>query len=127
MSASTITAPVRPLDRSGAYDLRVYDVAEGELETLERVLRELALPMMSDYGMEAVGFWTDQRSSTLYQISRHAGLDVIEGNWNRFHGDPRWQTGLKERRQERVVVKGVKTIFMTGIAGMPPLADAPGA
>jgi hypothetical protein len=98
-------------------------VANGELETLEWVLRELALPMMPDYGMKAVGFWADQATSTLYQISRHDSRNMIESNWGRFHADPRWVVGLKGRRQDRVVVKGVKTIFLAGIAGLPPLTD----
>lgn len=42
------TAAARP----DAYELRIYDVTEGELESL---LRELALSMMSDYGIEPVG------------------------------------------------------------------------
>jgi hypothetical protein len=127
MSISPIPNAAPALDQTGAYDLRVYDVADGEMETLERVLREFALPMMPDYGMSAVCFWTDRSSNRLYQISRHERLDVIEGNWDRFHADPRWGAGLKERRPDRVVVKGVKTIVLTGIPGMPPSREAPTA
>jgi hypothetical protein len=105
------------------YDLRVYDVAEGELQTLEQILRDLAHPMMSDYGMKAIGFWTDRSANTLYQISQHASIEAIQGNWDRFHADPRWQTGLKQRRQDRLVVKGVKTTVLTGIEGVPPSCD----
>ena len=100
------------------YDLRIYHVAEGELETLARVLRELALPMMPDYGMRGIGFWTDKVSSTLYQISEHRSASAIEGDWDRFHADPRWQSGLKKHRQDRTVVREVK--ILSGIAGMPP-------
>ena len=82
----------------GAYDLRVYHVADGQFETLELVLRELALPMMPEYGMRTVGFWADRDANTLYQISEHESLEVVEGNWNRFHADPRWLSSGRRRR-----------------------------
>lgn len=124
-----MTLPTRPplapsLDCAGAYDLRVYHVAEQELPTLERVLRELAVPMMPDHGMKAIGFWAHRESNTLYQISRHDSPQAIQGNWDRFHADPRWQAGLEELRQDRVVVTAVETTFLVGIAGLPPLAGA---
>jgi hypothetical protein len=107
-------------DRASVYDLRIYDVTTGELETLERILRDLALPMMPEYGMNAIGFWVDRESNTLYQLTRHDSFDSIQSNWDKFHADPRWQIGLKERRQDRIVVKDVKTVFLKGAAGLPP-------
>ena len=105
-----------------AYDLRVYDVAEGQLRTLEGVLRDLALPMMPDYGMEPIGFWADEASNRLYQITRHESLEAVPGNWDRFHADPRWAAGLQQRRGEQSAVKSVTTTLLTGIGGMPPHA-----
>ena len=124
MTTVTATALAQSPDRPSAYDLRVYHVAEEELETLERVLRELALPMMPDHGMEAIEVWADRGSNMLYQISRHDSLDAIKGNWDRLHADPRWQAGLKALRQDRIVVKAVRTTLLTGIAGLPPFAGA---
>lgn len=124
MNIPAAPPPAHPQDRPSVYDLRIYDVAEGELGTLERVLRELAAPMMPDYGMKAVGFWAAPERNKLYQISQHESADVIKSNWDRFHADPRWQTGLRKRRQDRVVVKGVETISLVGIVGLPPLTDA---
>jgi hypothetical protein len=106
------------------YDLRIYDVAEGELGTLERVLRELAMPMMEDHGMEPVGFWADTDANTIYQISRHVGAGSVEEHWDRFHADSRWASGLQQHRQDRMVVKGVTTILLTDLAGMPPALPA---
>lgn len=103
-----------------AYDLRIYDVAEGEFDMLERVLRELALPLMPDHGMEPVGFWADKAANRLYQISRHSSLSAVQGNWDRFHADSRWVPGLQERRGERSAVSRVTTTLLTGIQGMPP-------
>ena len=71
-----------------AYDLRVYQVAAGELETLARIFRELALPMMPDHGIRAVGFWTDPAANRLYQVSQHDRPETIQSNWDRFHADP---------------------------------------
>ena len=102
----------------GACDLRIYDVAEGEIPTLYQVLAELALPLMPEYGIEPVGFWAEETANRLYQISGHSSLGDIEGNWDRFHADPRWQTGLASIRQDRLIVKKVDTILMRGIDGL---------
>ena len=104
----------------GVYDLRIYQVASGEMPSLERVLRELTLPMMPEYGMTPVGFWTDEPANRLYQISAHDSLAAIDGNWERFHADPRWTAGLKQRRGDRSAVLNVTTTRLTDIGGLPP-------
>lgn len=105
-----------------AYDLRVYHVAAGELETLARILQELALPMMPDYGIRAVGFWTEPTANTLYQLSEHDCAEDIGPDWDRFHADPRWPAGLAKHRGERKVVLEVRTTILSAILGTPPLA-----
>lgn len=103
-----------------AYDLRTYHVVEGQLATLERVLREVALPLMADHDMAPVGFWADVATNRLLQITRHDDADAVSGNWDRLHADPRWQEGLHAIRQDRSAVRSVTTTLLEGIAGLPP-------
>lgn len=103
----------------GAYDLRIYDVLEGEMETLLQVLAELALPTMPEFGIEPVGFWTEETTDRLFQISSHSRLEDVQSNWDSFHADPRWQEGLARIRQDRVIVKKVETVLLRGLDGLP--------
>ena len=72
-----------------AFDLRVHRVVEGQTGTLERVLRDVALPIMADHGTCAIGFWADPGSRTLHQITQHESLEAAAGDWDRLHNDPR--------------------------------------
>lgn len=109
------------------FDLRTYHVADGAIGTLERVLREVLLPIMPDHGMRAIGFWRVPDGAMLYQVTEHRSLAAVAGNWDRLHADPRWQAGLTAIRQDRSAVRQVVTTLLTGIDGLPPEAIPTGA
>jgi hypothetical protein len=104
------------------FDLRTYPVVAGRLETLQRVLRDAALPIMARHGMRAVGFWADVDGSKIYQITEHASLSVIEGDWDRLHDDPQWQIALHAIRRDRSAVREVAMARLTALPGLPPAA-----
>jgi len=56
-------------------------------------------------------------------VVRHDSLDVIDGNWNRFHADPRWRPGLAAREHGKTVVISTKSVPLAGIAGLPPFGE----
>ena len=39
------------------YELRVYQIAPGKMETLHRVFKETVVPLFEQYGIKIVGFW----------------------------------------------------------------------
>ena len=104
-----------------AYELRIYQVAVGEIETLQKIFRELVIPMLPDHRIRSVGYWKAPDDATLNYIVEHESLGVIEGNWERFHADPRWSAGLLQHRGDRKVVLEVKSTTLIGVPGLPPL------
>jgi hypothetical protein len=107
-------------NRMSAYELRIYQVAENEMATLETIFRELVLPMLPDFGIGSVGYWKSPDDSTFHYVVEHNGLATINLNWDRFHADPRWASGLQNLRRNRTVVKDVQSTRLIGIAGLPP-------
>ena len=103
-----------------AYELRVYKIAPGKWGALQDVFRELVLPLMPEYAMEGVGFWATPDEVTFYWIVRHDGAEAITSNWDRFHADPRWVSGLTAREQGDPFVTGVESIPLADIPGLPP-------
>ena len=103
-----------------AYELRIYKVAEGRMPILRNIFQELVLPMLSEYTIESVGYWTTPNSRTLYYIVRHESLDAIVGNWDRFHADPRWKPGLAAREQGEAVVEATQSVSLLSMEGLPP-------
>ncbi len=49
-----------------AFELRVYKIAPGEMAVIEDIFRALVLPMLSDYAIESVGYWSTPDDTTLY-------------------------------------------------------------
>ncbi len=105
-----------------AYELRIYEIAEDGLETVFTIFRELVVPMLPDYRIKSFGYWASADGRTLNYVVEHESLDAIEGNWKRFHADPRWKPGLAAREGGRKVVMKTSSVPLVGIAGLPPLA-----
>lgn len=102
-----------------AYELRIYQIAPGKMRLIEDIFRELAAPMMPEYSIESVGYWSTPDESMLYYVVRHDRLDLIVGNWERFHADPRWQPGL-DAWDGQTAVTDVKSIPLVGLPTLPP-------
>ncbi len=102
-----------------AYELRIYDVAAGMMPTMRRIFHDLVLPMLSDYAIESVGYWSTPEERKLYYVVRHESLEAIVGNWDRFHDDPGWKRGLAERVEGRTVVEATQSVPLLGIEGLP--------
>lgn len=103
-----------------AYELRIYQIAPGKMKVIQSIFSELVVPMLPDYGIESIGYWSTPDETTLYYVVRHASLAVIHENWDRFHADPRWKPGLTEREQGQTVVTRTESVPLVGMAGLPP-------
>jgi hypothetical protein len=104
-----------------AYELRIYQVAPGKMEVLQGIFHELVIPMLPDYAIGSIGYWSTLDGLTLYYLVSHDSLNVMEDNWEHFHADLRWKPGLAAREQGQTVVTGTESVPLVGIAGLPPL------
>ena len=107
-----------------AYELRTYEVAEGKMEPLRSVMRDVMVPLMREYAMEAIAFFALPDNSGVYWLVQHESLDVIASDWDRFHADQRWKHAIRERTQGNSFLTGEQSIPLTGMAGLPPRLEA---
>jgi NIPSNAP protein len=105
-----------------AYELRIYEAATGKMALLKDALRELAVPLMAEYGMRIAGLWSTTDDRVLYWVVEHHGTGDVDANWHGFHEDPRWTKNLAERTKGVSFVAGTQSIPLTGVAGFPPQA-----
>ncbi|OXM68509.1 NIPSNAP family protein [Amycolatopsis vastitatis] len=103
-----------------AYELRIYEAATGKMALLKDALRELAAPLMAEYGMRIAGLWSTTDDRVLYWVVEHHGTGDPDANWHGFHEDPRWTKGLAERTKGDSFVAGTQSIPLAGVAGFPP-------
>ena len=94
-------------------------IAPGRMRDIQSVMAEVMVPLMAEYGIEPVAFWATPDDTHLYWVARHATLDAIGPDWDRFHADPRWTEELKRRTGG--------TPFVTGQSRVPLIAFGPGA
>ena len=104
-----------------AYELRTYQIAPDKMPDIEEIMRNLVEPIMPDYNMEGVGYWAKPDGTVFYYVVRHRDVEVIASDWDSFHADPRWKSGMAERKSKEPIVIHVETAPLVGIPGLPPL------
>ena len=107
-----------------AYELRIYQVADGKAESLHSIMREVMVPLMREYAMEAVGFFAAPDGSAVYWLVQHESLDAIAADWDRFHADTRWTDAVSQYTQGQSFLAGQQSIPLTGLSGLPPRREA---
>lgn len=106
-----------------AYELCIYQIAEGEMDLMQDIFRDLLVPMLPEYSIEGVGYWATPDDATIYYVMRHASLEAGAPNWELLHADPRWTSGLDARGQGREVVTDVQSVPLVGVSELPPATD----
>ena len=101
-----------------AYELRTYQIAPDKLEDMLNLVQ----PIMPDYHMEGIGYWSKSDGTVFYYVVRHHDVDAIASDWDRFHADPRWKSGMAERKSKEPIVTHVETAPLIGVPGLPPLS-----
>ena len=81
------------------YELRIYHVAPGKLDSLVARFRDYTDKLFAKHGMKRVAYWTalDEpvKSSTFFYILEHPSGEVAAANWKAFQDDPGWSTTSK--------------------------------
>ncbi len=74
------------------YELRVYDAAPGQLQTVVKVI-EAAMPFFKKHDMNVVGCWTPAvggGSNQFRYMLAFRDMGHLEAAWKAFRSDPEW-------------------------------------
>jgi putative membrane-bound dehydrogenase-like protein len=88
----------------GAFDLRVYSVPPGKLDTFRSRWRDFATPIYERHGLHSVGWWVAEKKvgggdDQFVCLLGAGSVDAIGKAIAAFHADPEWQR--VERETER--------------------------
>jgi len=106
------------------YELRVYHVVPGKLDSLVARFRDFTDKLFGNHGMKSVAYWTalDEpvKSSTFFYILEHPSREAATANWKAFQDDPEWKTVKAKSEENGKLVEKIDSTFLT-------LADFPTA
>ena len=83
------------------YELRIYHVVPGKLDSLVARFRDYTDKLFAKHGMKSVAYWTaldePEKSSSFFYILEHPNREAAAANWKAFQDDPRDERYLRER------------------------------
>ena len=105
------------------YELRVYHVVPGKLDSLAARFRDHTDKLFSKHGIKSVAYWTGldepAKNNTFLYILEHPSRDAAAANWKAFQEDAEWKT-LKAKSDGKLVKK-IDSTYLTLTDFSPPL------
>jgi hypothetical protein len=99
------------------YELRIYHVAPGKLESLIARFRDHTDKLFAKHGMKSVAYWTalDEpvKSSTFFYILEHPSREAAAANWKAFADDEEWKTVKAKSEENGKLVEKIDSTFLT--------------
>jgi hypothetical protein len=100
------------------FDLRIYSVLPGKLESFRNRWRDFAVPIYERHGMPSVGWWVADKKDAegLDQfVCLLAGESVpaIQKSIGAFHRDSEWQRVEKETEKDGKLRRSVEALKLT--------------
>jgi len=99
------------------YELRIYHVVPGKLDSLVARFRDYTDKLFAKHGMKSVAYWTalDEpvKSSTFFYILEHPSREAAAANWKAFQDDPEWKTVKAKSEENGKLVEKVDSTFLT--------------
>ena len=100
-----------------AFDLRLYSVLPGKLDTFRDRWRDHAAPIYERYGLHSVGWWVADKKDTAGHdqfVCLLAGENVegIQRSIDAFHKDAEWQRVEQETEKDGKLRSGVEAFKM---------------
>ncbi|HXY23318.1 MAG TPA: NIPSNAP family protein [Candidatus Acidoferrum sp.] len=99
------------------YELRIYHVAPGKLDSLVVRFRDHTDKLFVKHGMKSVAYWTalDEpvKSSTFLYILEHPSREAAAANWKAFQDDPEWQAVKAKSEENGKLVEKIDSTFLT--------------
>jgi hypothetical protein len=104
------------------YELRIYHVVPGKLNSLVARFRDYTDKLFARHGMKSVAYWTalDEplKGSTFFYILEHPSREAAAANWKAFQDDQEWKTVKAKSEENGKLVEKIDSTFLT-------LADFP--
>jgi NIPSNAP len=99
------------------YELRIYHVLPGKLDSLVARFRDHTDKLFAKHGMKSVAYWTalDEpvKSSTFFYILEHPSRDAAAANWKAFQDDQEWKTVKAKSEENGKLVEKIDATFLT--------------
>jgi hypothetical protein len=113
LAAHRLLAADVPAD-TRSYELRVYHVNDGKLETLHTLLRDHAVKLFEKHGITSIGYWTpiENTDRKLYYLLSYPSREAREKAWASFRADPDWKSAIKASEKNGKVVAQVESTFL---------------
>ena len=99
------------------YELRIYHVVAGKLDSLVARFRDHTDKLFAKHGIKSVAYWTalDEpvKSSTFFYILEHPSREAAATNWKAFQDDVDWQTVKAKSEENGKLVEKIDSTFLT--------------
>jgi hypothetical protein len=99
------------------YELRIYHVVPGKIESLVARFRDHTMKLFADHGIKSVAYWTalDEpvKSSTFFYILEHPSREAAAANWKAFQDDPEWKSVKAKSEESGKLVEKIDSTFLT--------------
>jgi len=99
------------------YELRIYHVVPGKLDSLVARFRDHTDKLFAKHGIRSVAYWTalDEpvKSSTFFYILEHPSRDAATANWQAFQDDPEWKTVKAKSEENGKLVEKIDSTYLT--------------
>jgi hypothetical protein len=99
------------------YELRIYHVVPGKLDSLVARFRDYTDKLFAKHGINSIAYWTalDEpvKSSTFFYILEHPSREAAAANWKAFQGDPEWKTVKAKSEENGKLVEKIDSTFLT--------------
>lgn len=115
--ASRLSSPAQVEAQSHrVFELRVYHAAPGKLAGLQKMFRDVTLPMFKKHGITSIGYWVPQdapeSANTWVYIVAHPNREEAKKNWAAFQADPEWQAKSKAAQADGKFVEKIDSMFL---------------
>lgn len=99
------------------YELRIYHVVPGKLESLAARFRDHTDKLFAKHGIKSVAYWTaldePAKSNTFIYLLEHPSREEAAANWKAFQDDPEWKA-LKTRTEANgKLVEKIDSTYLT--------------
>jgi NIPSNAP len=99
------------------YELRIYHVVPGKLDSLVARFRDYTDKLFSKHGIRSVAYWTalDQpaKSNRFFYIVEHPSRQAAAANWKTFQDDLEWKAVRAKSEENGKLVEKIDSIYLT--------------
>ena len=95
------------------FELRVYTLNEGKLDTFAGLLRDTASKLYVKHGMTPLGYFTPlvNKDNNFYILLAHENMAARKASWAALRADPEMTSVFDKLKADKVVVKAQETFL----------------